>query len=154
MPILDAYDKKILAALQKDGRMSLNDISQAAGLSSSPCWRRIKKLEKAGVIEGYSAIINPEAAGVGLNLFVHVSMDLHEVSKFEAAIIDHPLIVECFAVTGDSDYLLHVRVKDIAASDKFLRKELVSMPGVKEFSTRFAISPIKKRRAIPLQDML
>jgi Lrp/AsnC family transcriptional regulator, leucine-responsive regulatory protein len=134
--------------------MSLNDISQAAGLSSSPCWRRIKKLEKAGVIEGYSAIINPEAAGVGLNLFVHVSMDLHAVKDFEAAIIEHPLIVECFAVTGDSDYLLHVMVKDIAASDKFLRKELVSMPGVKEFSTRFAISPIKKRRAIPLHEML
>lgn len=151
---LDDYDKKILDALQKDGRMSLGDISQAVGLSQSPCWRRIKKLENAGIIEGYSASINPEAVGVGLNLFVHVSMDLHAVAQFEAAIIDHPLIVECFAVTGDSDYLLHVMVKDIAASDQFLRKELISMPGVKEFSTRFAISPIKKRHAIPILEML
>ncbi len=151
MTQLDRYDKKILAALQKDGRMSLNDLSKAVGLSPSPCWRRIKKLETDGVIEGYSANINAEAVGVGLNLFVHVSMDLHAVAEFEAAIIDHPLIVECFAVTGDSDYLLHVMVKDIDASDKFLRKELISMPGVKEFSTRFAISPIKQRRAIPLQ---
>lgn len=151
---LDSCDRKILSALQRDGRMPLNDVSRIAGLSPSPCWRRIKKLEKAGVIEGYAAAINPDSVGVGLNLFIDVSVDMHVAQDFETAIAAHPIIVECFAVTGDRDYLLHVMVRDMKAADRFLRRELISLPGVKDFSTRFGISPIKKRRAIPLQEIL
>ncbi len=150
MPKLDVYDRQIVAALQEDGRQSLNQLADAVNLTTSPCWRRMKRLEDEGVIERYSAILNPEALGLVLNVFVYITLDHHMGAPFEDAVAAHPLIVECFAMTGDTDYLLRVLVKDVDAFDSFLRNDLVHMPGVDRTSSSFALRAIKKNAGLPV----
>jgi DNA-binding Lrp family transcriptional regulator len=149
---LDAQDLKILRVLQTDGRISMAELADRVGLSTSPCWRRARQLEEAGVIEGYAARVSPEALGLSLNVFVYVSLDLHNAEAFEAEIQERDEVVECYAMTGDKDYLLHVMVADIEAFDRFLRRDLIIMPGVERVNTSFALKAIKKTSALPLPD--
>ncbi len=150
MPSLDTYDRQIVAALQEDGRLSLNQLADTVNLTTSPCWRRMKRLEDDGIIERYAAILSPEALGLTLNVFVYVTLDHHMGEPFEEAVTAHPLIVECFAMSGDTDYLLRVLVKDVDAFDAFLRNDLVHMPGVDRTSSSFALRTIKKNAGLPV----
>lgn len=140
---LDAFDRRILSELQRDGRICISELAERVGLSTSPCWRRVKALEERGIISGYSAIVDQAALGLGLNVFVSATLDLHDAERFEAAVAERPEVVECFAMTGEQDYLLHVLCKDIDSFDNFLRHELIHLPGVRQVRSSFALKQIK-----------
>lgn len=146
----DGYDRRILAALQGDGRMSIADLAETVGLSPSPCWRRVRALEEAGVIRGYTAILDTAALGFGLDVFVSLSLNLHKADEFEAAIMRRPEVVQCYAMAGEQDYMLHVIARDMAAFDHFVREELIHMPGVDKVRSNFILKVIKQTTALPL----
>jgi Lrp/AsnC family leucine-responsive transcriptional regulator len=147
---LDRYDRGILRELQRDGRLSTSELADRIGLSTSPCWRRVRRLEEKGIIRHYMAMLAPEAVGLGLDVFVYVSLDLHRAKEFEAVIQQRSEVVECHAIAGDQDYLLHVMVPDIESFDHFLRAELIDAPGVDRVRTSFALKTIKHRTPLPL----
>ncbi len=140
---MDAFDRRILSELQRDGRICISELAERVGLSTSPCWRRVKALEENGIICGYAAILDPTALGLTLNVFVSATLDLHKAEEFEAAVAERPEVVECFAMTGEQDYLLHILCRDIDAFDKFLRHELIHMPGVLQVRSSFALKQVK-----------
>ncbi|WNJ88867.1 Lrp/AsnC family transcriptional regulator [Bosea sp. 685] len=147
---LDAIDRRIVAALQANGRMSTLEVAERVGLSASPCSRRIKALEEAGVIEGYGARINPGA--LGLNISVVVSVRLGKFGpeghqQFQQAISGRPEITQWLLVTGSVDYLLSVRVKDIEALREFVTNTLQSIPIVAETSTMVVLETGHAARA-------
>lgn len=135
---LDRIDRRILAALQHNGRISILELAELVGLSATPCTGRIKRLEDAGVIEGYSARISPMALGFGICVMVSVKLAKQSpdaASQFMSAIQGRPEITECLLVTGNVDYLLRVWVKDIDALRNFISAGLQSIPCVAETST-------------------
>lgn len=148
---LDPIDRRILDELQTDGRLPMNELAERVGLSTSPCWRRVKQLESEGYIRRYVALLDPIRIGIGLQVFVYVSLDLHQADAFERAIHDRPEVVDCYAMTGEQDYLLRVMMADVEAFEHFLRTELVRMPGVIRCNTSFALKTVKQTTALPLR---
>lgn len=143
---LDDIDKRIVAALQADGRLPMVDLADKVGLSPTPCQRRVKRLEEAGVIARYAALVAPEAAGYGLQALVEVTLEDHSektVAAFEAAIRDRAEVVACYAMTGDMDFLVHVFAADLAQFSDFAMKALLRMPGVKGSRSSFIMQAIK-----------
>jgi Lrp/AsnC family leucine-responsive transcriptional regulator len=146
MTQLDEIDKKIIAALQAEGRLPIVDLADRVGLSATPCQRRVKRLEEAGVITRYAALISPAAMGYGLQALVEVTLDDHSektVEAFEAAIRARPEVVACYAVTGDMDFLLHIFAPDLANFSDFALKALLRMPGVKGSRSSFIMQAVK-----------
>lgn len=121
---ISLLDQKIVAALEADARLSFAALADVVGISKTPCWKRVKALEEAGVIRGYRTLLDPAMLGFGLEAFVQVSIDFEFSDAFEAAVRKHPLIWRCHATTGDADYLLHVMAADMVALDRMLRQEL------------------------------
>jgi len=148
---LDSYDLKILTELQKNGRIAVADLATKIGLSTTPCWRRVRRLQKSGVIKSYTAIVEPSVFGITTDVFIEVSLDLHQAKAFEQAILERDEIVECYAIIGGQDYLLHVMVADIASYDQFLRDEFIHFPGVQRVKTHLALNPIKKSTGVLLK---
>jgi Lrp/AsnC family leucine-responsive transcriptional regulator len=135
---LDMFDRKILAALVEDGRMSTIEVAEKVGLSPTPCSRRIRRLEDAGIIQGYTAQVDPAALGLNICVMVSVRLGKHgpdAASQFLAAVRERPEITECLLVTGGIDYLLRVWVRDVGALRDFIRDVLQSIPAVAETST-------------------
>jgi Lrp/AsnC family transcriptional regulator len=150
--VLDAMDVKILALLQKDCTLPVADIGKAVGLSTTPCWRRIQKLEQAGVIDRRVAVLEPAKVNAGVTVFVSIKTDQHNLKwleRFHAAVIDLPEVVEFYRMSGDVDYLLRVVVPDIAAYDGFYKK-LISRIEVSKVSSAFAMERIKSTTELPL----
>ena len=147
---MDAIDRRILAVLQADGRLPVAELAKRVGLSVSPCWRRLRALEEAGVVRGYTALVAPEAVGVGLNVFVYVALKLHSADAFEAEMARREQVLECYAMSGDEDYLLHVMVADVEALERFVRTDLIHMPGVERVRTSLALKTVKHTTALPL----
>ena len=146
MATLDDIDKKIIAALQAEGRLPIVDLADRVGLSATPCQRRVKRLEEEGVITRYAALIAPAAMGYGLQALVEVTLDDHSektVEAFEAAIRARAEVAACYAVTGDMDFLLHVFAPDLASFSDFALKALLRMPGVKGTRSSFIMQAIK-----------
>ena len=146
MTTLDDIDKKIIAALQAEGRLPIVDLADRVGLSATPCQRRVKRLEEEGVITRYAALIAPAAMGYGLQALVEVTLDDHSektVEAFEAAIRARPEVVACYAVTGDMDFLLHIFAPDLANFSDFALKALLRMPGVKGTRSSFIMQAVK-----------
>jgi len=142
---LDAIDRRILAALVKDGRMSTIELADKVGLSATPCSRRIRQLEEAGVIKGYAAEVDPAALGLSLCVVVSVRLARHgpdNHNQFMEAIKDRPEIVECLLVTGGVDYQLRVWVEDIEALRTFITTALQGIPAVAETSTMLVLDQI------------
>jgi Lrp/AsnC family transcriptional regulator len=151
-PMLDEMDIKILKILQQDCTRSVADIGKEVGLSTTPCWRRIQKLEDAGIIQRRVAILNPPAVNAGVTVFVSIKTDQHSLNwleKFHAAVVDFPEVVEFYRMSGDVDYLLRVVVPDIAAYDAFYKK-LISRITISKVSSAFAMEQIKYTTALPL----
>jgi Lrp/AsnC family leucine-responsive transcriptional regulator len=147
---LDSIDERILGMLQTEGRLSMVDLAQWVGLSPTPLQRRVKRLEEAGVITRYAALVAPAAVGLGLKALVEVSLDDHSektVAAFEAAIRARSEVVACFAVTGGMDFLLHVFVPDLASFSEFAMKALLRMPGVKDTRSSFIMQEVKNELA-------
>lgn len=144
---LDDIDRRIVAALQADGRLAIVDLADRVGLSPTPCQRRVRRLETAGVIERYVALVAPAALGLGLQALVQVTLDDHSegtVAAFEAAIRARPEVVACYAVTGDMDFLLHVLAADLAEFSAFAMKALLRMPGVRGTRSSFIMQAVKR----------
>ena len=138
MPDLDSIDHRILSVLRRDGRISMLDLAEQVGLSPTPCARRVKRMEEAGVITGYAAQIDPMALGLNVNVLVTVRLARHGVEgteQFLTAIAKHPEITECLLVTGNTDYVLRIWVKDIDALGTFIRDVLQAIPAVTETAT-------------------
>lgn len=150
---LDALDIKILDCLQHDGRMSNQQLSEEVGLSPSPCLRRVRMLEQAGLIEGYVALVNPNAVGLSVTAFVRIRLNTQgdaQLSAFEAEIATFPEVMECYLMTGEADYQLRVLVESLADFEDFLRHKLTKIAGVSQLTTSFALRPVVYRTALPV----
>jgi len=149
---LDAIDRRILDRLQKSGRLSNADLAEQVGLSSSPCWRRVKALEDAGVIKGYAAQVDAKSVGLSVNVFMSVSLSTQvekALQAFERAAAERPEVMECYLMTGDSDYLLRVVVPDLEAYERFVM-DFTKIPGIAQIRSSFALRPVKQGAALPL----
>lgn len=149
---MDKTDIGILKALQEDGRASAQQLSYKVGLSAAPVWRRVKALEASGVIQGYSAQVDRSKVGLGC-MFAQISLERHSantVENFERSVRDAPEILECYAVTGDSDFLLKILVESPEAYDRFLHRFLFNMPGIRQTRTIVALREIKHELKLPL----
>ncbi len=149
----DRTDRRLLAALQDDARLTVAELAERVALSTSPCWRRVRRLEQAGYIEGYHAHLSAAKLGYGITAFVSVVMGSHtqDVARaFEAAVQDIPQVVACHNVSGEYDFLLEVVATDLAAYGEFARNVLQGLPGVRELHSSFSLMSIKARRRLPL----
>ena len=150
---MDNIDKKILNALQVDGRITNQSLAEKVGISSAACWRRTKAMEKNGTIKKYMAIVNAKTVGHGLCIFVNISLTRHSkenAEEFAKAAHLRPEVQECYAVTGDADFMLRVMVPDIDAYDKFLEDFLFTLEGISQVRSNFALREIKFDTSIPL----
>lgn len=154
---IDAVDIRILNELQVDGSLTNLELAKRVHLSPSPCLTRVKALENDGVIDRYVALVQPKS--LGLNLSVFISISLKEQSKsalaaFEKSIADHDEIMECYLMTGDSDYLIRVAVADITALEKFILEQLTPIAGIEKIRSSFALKQVKYKTALPLPEMV
>ena len=149
---LDRLDKKILYWLQRDASLSLAELSEKVGLSSTPCWRRVQQLEKAGVIERRVALVNPKKINLGVTVFVRLRTSQHDaawLAGFATAINDIPEVVEVYRLSGDIDYLLRILVPDIAGYDA-VYKQLIQAASFADVSANFSMETIKQTTELPL----
>lgn len=150
---MDDFDRKILSLLQKDASLSVAEIADRVGLSSTPCWRRIQKLEADGVIKQRVAILDPEKVNVGVTVFVSIRTQHHSIDwldRFSKAVEDIDEVVEFYRMSGDVDYLLRIVVPDIAAYDA-VYKRVISAIELNDVTSSFAMECIKQTTALPLQ---
>jgi Lrp/AsnC family leucine-responsive transcriptional regulator len=150
---LDAIDRRILAALQTDGRMTNNDLADLVGLSPSPCLRRVRALEAAGIIKGYVALLDPLLLGLGTSVFVRVwltGQDDETVQRFNDSILDLPHVIECHMMAGDCDFLLRVVASDLEAYRRFQAEKLARIAGVQSLKTDIPLQRVKVTAALPL----
>lgn len=150
---LDEIDLSLLRIIQEHARISNVDLADRIGLSPAPCLRRVQALERAGVIKRYVALLNPHALGSDVTVFVQISLDLQvggRLDMFEQHIIQRPEVLECYLMTGDSDYLLRVIVPDVAAYERFLKEALTRIEGVAGIKSSFALREVKYSTALPL----
>jgi DNA-binding Lrp family transcriptional regulator len=150
---LDAIDLRILRELQQDGSLTNVELARRVHLSPSPCLARVKALEAAGVIERYVAVANAKALGLGLNVFINISLKSQSkeaLAEFERRIAEHDEVMECYLMTGDSDYLIRVAVPDIAALERFILEQLTPIPGIEKIRSSFALKQVRYKTALPL----
>lgn len=150
---LDELDRKILNCLQENARISNSELAEAVGLSASPCWRRVRALEDAGVVRKYAAIVEPKMIGLPVNVFVSVTLEKQVedwLERFETALRDRPEVMECYLMTGEFDYLLRVVVPDLQAYEKFVLEHLTRIPGIAGIKSSFALKQVQYKTALPL----
>lgn len=146
-------DQEILRLLQGDGRLSNQDLAEKVGISTSACWRRVRALEEAGIIEGYAARLNPEACGLGFHAIVHVMLARHQVThlkQFTDEIITRDEVLDCFSTTGGADYHLRVRCADIDAYNQFLDEFLFRLDGIASIQTNMVLRQLKHSDKLPV----
>ena len=149
---VDPIDRKILVLLQKDGRLSLSEISQQVGLSASPCLRRIRRIETVGVISRYVAVLDQTSIDLPVSVFVSIKLDRQRedaLEKFSKAIGRWPEVLECYLMTGPRDYLLRVVVADVAAYEVFLKQKLTRLDAVASIESSFALEQVKHTNVLP-----
>ncbi|MEO1251076.1 MAG: Lrp/AsnC family transcriptional regulator [Pseudomonadota bacterium] len=151
---MDDTDKSIITVLQDRGKISAQDLAEAAGVASAATsWRRLKSLEEAGYVLGYRAILDRQKLGFKVCAFVHLSIERQYktiIEEIEAKILERPEVLECYATTGDSDFTLRVIAKDIDDYDRFLQKFLFELPGVSQIRTSIALRELKQTTKIPV----
>lgn len=151
---LDRIDLKILDALQRNGRLTHAELAEMVGLSISPCWRRLKRLEEEGIIAGYQAVLDRRALGLGVTAFVRMDIERHtpaQERKFEEAIADLPEIVACHVISGEGAFLLTVVCESLEAYSKFALETLMALPNVKDTQTSFSLKEVKASTVLPLK---
>jgi Lrp/AsnC family leucine-responsive transcriptional regulator len=150
---MDQIDLKILRLLQRDAHMTAEAIGAAVGLSPSPCLRRIRALEKAGILTGYVALVDQKRVGLPVSVFISVKLERQreeELDAFEAAVTQWPEVVEAYLMTGQQDFLLRVVVADLDAYERFLKTRLTRVDGVASIESSFALGQIKHTNVLPL----
>ena len=152
-PPLDSIDRRILRALQRDGRLPVVALAEQIGLSPTPCQRRVRRLEETGVIARYAAVLEPARVGLPLQAFVLVALSSHAeevVEGFQKALSARPEVLAAYAMSGELDYLLHVLAADFEAYADFAMRALLRMPGVKETKSSFVLTALKPPGEIPV----
>lgn len=151
---LDAIDRRILRALQRDSSLSNVALAAEVGLSPSPCLARVRTLERSGAIARYVALVNPEALGLTISVFIQVTLERQvkaALEGFEARMQGFDEVMECYLMTGDSDYLVRLVVPDIAALERFIVEELTKIPGVANIKSGFALKQVKYKTELPVR---
>lgn len=150
---LTPIDRKILRALQEDGRMTVQAIAERAGLSASPCLRRIRLMEASGIIAAYSAVVDQKAVGLPVSVFISIKLErqrAQELDAFGAAISRWPEVMECYLMTGQFDFMLRVVCADLETYEQFLREKLTQVAGVASIESSFSLGQVKYSRVLPL----
>ena len=150
---LDKLDIAILEALQKDARLSLQELGKQVGLTASPCWNRVRRMEEAGVIEGYSVRVNPEKVGLAETVILNVTLDNHSdeaLFDFGQALEAIPEVMEAYLVSGDYDYYIRVAVDGTRGYERFLREQLYKIPGIRNSRSSFVLRRLKQSQ-LPLR---
>jgi Lrp/AsnC family transcriptional regulator, leucine-responsive regulatory protein len=150
---LDRTDIGILNQLQQDARITNSELARAVNLSPTPCFNRVRALEKAGLFKQHVTLLNPEALGLSINVFIQVSLEKQvkdALARFEQAISERPEVMECYLMTGDADYLLRVVLPDVAALERFILERLTTLPGVANIRSSFALKQVRYKTALPL----
>lgn len=153
MNSLDRHDIALLAELQRDSRQTVQQLATAAGLSSTPCWKRVKEMEASGIIRGYTALVDREKVGLSLCVLAELNLTRHnedDVRRFEAAVADCPQIVSCYATTGQADYVIKVLVPDIKGYESFLHETAFKLPGVTHVRSSVVLKEVKAESRLPL----
>lgn len=157
MQALDKLDRHILRSLQQDGRATYDQIAEQVGLSPSAVLRRVRRLEEAGVISRYVALVKPAAVGLGLTAYVNVQLEKHSgtakrnpMDEFRASVMGWPEVVECAALTGEMDFLLRLELADMAAYSRFMMDTLLRHPSVQDCKTSFVMDHVKRTTALPV----
>ncbi|HYD62739.1 MAG TPA: Lrp/AsnC family transcriptional regulator [Noviherbaspirillum sp.] len=149
---MDEKDKQIIAALQQDGRLTNQELSERVNLSPSPCLRRLRLLEEGGVIKGYTAIVDEQAYGLPITAFVRIRLERHTkkvVETFEKEVRAIDTILDCYVMTGDADYLLRVLVESLQDYERFVRTRLHKIEGIAAIDTSFAYGVVKRATVFP-----
>ena len=150
---MEETDRKILAVLQQEGRLTVQDLAERVGMSVSPTWRRLKALQESGYIRRYAAILDPQRVGVPECVFAHVTLTKHDrtgIEAFERAITRRPEVLECFSTTGDADYLLRVCVPDTRSYERFLQEAIFTHAAVQHVRSNFTLREVKFTTALPI----
>lgn len=150
---MEPADTRILAALQEDGRLTNQDLADRVGLSTSPCWRRVRRLEEDGIIQGYRADLDRRQLGLGVLAFIRVKIDSHseaEAEAFSDEVMQLREVVACYSIAGDADFLLQVVARDLDAYAQFAMTTVRRLPRIKEMQTTFVLKEIKPFRSLPV----
>ncbi len=154
MSTLDETDRRILALLQEDARLTQAELAKRLAMSQTSCWRRVRQLEESGVIARRVALVDPRAVDLTVSVIASVSLTEHSDANrasFELLVASRPEVVECYSMTGDRDYMLRVVVRDVEAYDRFLTTQLLHHPAVASASSSFALKQVKYTTALPLE---
>lgn len=150
---LDEFDRKILRYLQSEPHLSMVEVADRVGLSHTPCWRRYRRMEEQGVVVGRRLQLDPVALGYPVNVLANIKIKNHDegiLEAFEAEVCEHPEIVACFSMSGESDYVLRVLARSIEDYERFLKRVLLHLPGVGSISSSFAMKQLKMTTDIPV----
>ena len=153
LPKLDSIDRRLLVALQNDGRLTATELAERAGLTTSPCLRRLRRLEDTGVIRGYAALVDQKKVGLPVSVFVSIKLERQreeDLNRFEEAVRRCPEVVECYLMTGQRDYLLRVVARDLADYERIVKETLTRIEGIASIESSFALSQVKHSNALPL----
>ncbi|SOH93229.1 DNA-binding transcriptional regulator, Lrp family [Monaibacterium marinum] len=149
---MDSKDRQIIAALQRNGRLTNQDLAEQVNLSPSPCLRRTRALEEQGVITGYTAIVDEKTYGLPITALVRIRLEKHSaavVEQFEKKVLETEQILDCYIITGSEDYLLRILVEDLQDYEEFVRRKLHSIPGIGSIDTSFAYGVLKRATVFP-----
>ena len=149
---MDAIDRNIIRTLQQNGRLSNQELSDKVGLSPSPCLRRVRNLENDGVLTGYTALVDQDMYGLPLTVFVHIRLERHSdecIKSFEQGIEKLDEVMECYLMTGNSDYLLHVLSHDLKSYEIFVREKISTIPGIAGIDSSFVFGRVKRNMTFP-----
>lgn len=150
---LDSIDRKILGLLQEDGRKTIAELAEQVGLSPSPCLRRVRMLEEAGVVSRYVAVLDQQSVGLPVSVFISIKLESQReeaLDRFAKAIQRWPEVLECYLMTGPRDYLLRVVVADLGAYERFLKQKLTKLSGIGSIESSFALEQVKYTNVLPL----
>jgi Lrp/AsnC family leucine-responsive transcriptional regulator len=151
---LDDTDRRIIDLLQANGRLTMQDLAAQVGLSASPCARRVRLLEAAGVIKGYSAVIDQAKVGLPISVFASIKLERQreeELDRFSQAVARWPEVADCYLMTGQRDYLMRIVVSDLKAYERFLKDKLTRLEGVASIESSFALGEVKRTHRLPVQ---
>lgn len=150
---LDAIDRRLLAILQENGRLTATELAERVGLTTSPCLRRLRLLEESGIIRGYSALLDQGKVGLPVSVFVSIKLERQKedaLRRFEGAVRDCPEVLDCYLMTGPRDYLLRVVAKDLADYERFVKETLTRIDGIANIESSFALGQVKHSNVLPV----
>jgi Lrp/AsnC family leucine-responsive transcriptional regulator len=151
---LDAIDRRLLAILQENGRLTATELAERVGLTTSPCLRRLRLLEEAGVIRGYTALLDQSQVGLPVSVFVSIKLERQKedaLRRFEDAVKDCPEVLECYLMTGPRDYLLRVVASDLQDYERFVKETLTRIDGIANIESSFALGQVKHSNVLPIE---